>query len=98
MKPSIRLGNFCRCCLRPRSNESGRKPFASTIAGGTIMAEKVSPARLELLALKTQIALAQQGRDLLKEKRKAIMQEFMGVAAVLIEKGEALERSAAVAR
>jgi V/A-type H+-transporting ATPase subunit D len=62
------------------------------------MAEKVSPTRLQLLAIKTQIALAQQGRDLLKEKRKAMMQEFMGAAAVLIEKGEALERSAAVAR
>ena len=62
------------------------------------MAEKVSPTRLQLLAIKTQITLAQQGRDLLKEKRKAMMQEFMGAAAVLIEKGEALERSAAVAR
>ena len=62
------------------------------------MAEKVSPTRLELLATKTQIALAQQGRDLLKEKRKAIMQEFMGVVEDLIEKGEELERTAAVAR
>ena len=62
------------------------------------MAEKVSPTRLQLLAIKTQITLAQQGRDLLKEKRKAMMQKFMGAAAVLIEKGEALERSAAVTR
>ena len=62
------------------------------------MAEKISPTRLELLATKAQLTLAQQGRDLLKEKRKAMMQEFMGAASNLLEKGENLERSAAVAR
>lgn len=62
------------------------------------MAEKISPTRLELLATKAQIALAQQGRDLLKEKRRAMMQEFMGAAENLIEEGEELRRSAASAR
>jgi V/A-type H+-transporting ATPase subunit D len=62
------------------------------------MAEKISPTRLELLATKAQMTLAQQGRDLLKEKRKAMMQEFMGAAGDLLQKGEELERSAAVAR
>ena len=62
------------------------------------MAEKISPTRLERLAIKAQMMLAEQGRDLLKEKRKAMMQEFMGAASNLLEKGEALERSAAVAR
>jgi V/A-type H+-transporting ATPase subunit D len=62
------------------------------------MAEKISPTRLELLATKAQMTLAQQGRDLLKEKRKAMMQEFMGAAGDLLEKGAELERSAAVAR
>jgi len=62
------------------------------------MAEKLSPTRLELLAIRAQIALAQQGRNLLKEKRKAMMQEFMGAAEDLLQKGDELERSAAVAR
>ena len=62
------------------------------------MAEKISPTRLELLATKAQMMLAQQGRDLLKEKRKAMMQEIMGAASNLLEKGEDLDRSAAVAR
>lgn len=62
------------------------------------MAEKISPTRLELLATRAQIALAQQGRDLLKEKRRAMMQEFMGAAEDLIEQGEELRRSAASAR
>jgi V/A-type H+-transporting ATPase subunit D len=62
------------------------------------MAEKISPTRLELLATKAQMTLAQQGRDLLKEKRRAMMQEFMGAAGDLLEKGAELERSAAVAR
>ena len=62
------------------------------------MAEKISPTRLELLATKAQMTLAEQGRDLLKEKRRAMMQEFMGAAGDLLEKGEELERSAAVAR
>lgn len=62
------------------------------------MAEKISPTRLELLATKAQMTLAQQGRDLLKEKRRAMMQEFMGAAGNLLEKGKELERSAAVAR
>ncbi|MDH3445600.1 MAG: V-type ATP synthase subunit D [Deltaproteobacteria bacterium] len=62
------------------------------------MAEKVSPTRLEFLVTKAQIVLARQGRDLLKEKRKAMIREFVGAAGELIEKREALERSAAVAR
>jgi V/A-type H+-transporting ATPase subunit D len=59
--------------------------------------EKISSTRLELLATKAQLTLAQQGRDLLKEKRRAMMQEFMGAAGDLLEKGAEL-RSAAVAR
>lgn len=62
------------------------------------MPEKISPTRLELLATKAQIALARQGRDLLKEKQKAMIREFVSAAGKLIEKREELERSAAVAR
>ncbi|HWP57652.1 MAG TPA: V-type ATP synthase subunit D [Candidatus Acidoferrales bacterium] len=62
------------------------------------MAERPSPTRFELLATKAQLMLARQGRDLLKEKRRAMMQEFMGAAGNLLEKGRDLERGAAAAR
>ena len=38
--------------------------------------DRVSATRSELLARRTQIGLAVQGRDLLKEKRTALMREF----------------------
>lgn len=62
------------------------------------MAERVSPTRMELLATKAQIALAVQGRDLLKEKRNVLMKEFMKVAEDVMGRSEELERSAAAAR
>ena len=37
------------------------------------MSESLSATRSELLARRAQIALATQGRDLLKEKRAALM-------------------------
>ena len=42
--------------------------------------QKVSTTRMELLAKKAQIALARQGRELLEEKRTALMREFLRVA------------------
>jgi V/A-type H+/Na+-transporting ATPase subunit D len=62
------------------------------------MAERVSPTRMELLATKSQIGLATQGRDLLKEKRNVLMKEFMKVAEDVIGRSDELERSAAAAR
>ncbi|MEI7813250.1 MAG: V-type ATP synthase subunit D [Coriobacteriia bacterium] len=41
--------------------------------------EEVRPTRSELLERRAQIGLAQQGMDLLKQKRDALLIEFMGV-------------------
>jgi V/A-type H+-transporting ATPase subunit D len=52
---------------------------------------------MELLARKAQIVLASQGRDLLEQKRAALMKEFMRTADTALEHSEALEVSAAEA-
>ncbi len=54
--------------------------------------EQVKATRAELLQKKTQISLARQGRDLLKEKRNALMRELMRTAEQAIQRGEELER------
>ncbi len=60
--------------------------------------ENVSPTRMELLAVKGQIGLAEQGRDLLKEKRNALMKEFMKIADQVMLSSDELEQAAADAR
>lgn len=57
----------------------------------------VSVTRMELLAHKAQIALASQGRDLLDQKRTALMKEFMRTADTALERSDALQFSAAYA-
>lgn len=57
----------------------------------------VSITRMELLALKTQIDLAKQGRELLDQKRTALMKELLKMADTVIERSEALESTAAEA-
>jgi V/A-type H+-transporting ATPase subunit D len=52
---------------------------------------------MELLALKAQIDLAEQGRDLLEQKRTALMKELLKMADTVIEHSEALESAAAEA-
>jgi V/A-type H+-transporting ATPase subunit D len=54
--------------------------------------EQVRATRAELLAKKNQISLARQGRDLLKEKRNALLQELMRTAEQVLRSGEELER------
>ncbi len=55
----------------------------------------VSVTRMELLAHKAQLALASQGRDLLEQKRSALMKEFMRTADTALERSDALQASAA---
>jgi V/A-type H+-transporting ATPase subunit D len=58
----------------------------------------VSTTRMELLARRAQIALARQGRDLLEQKRTALMKEFLRVAEVVMEYSDVLEQAAQAAR
>ncbi len=60
--------------------------------------ENVSPTRMELLAVKAQIGLAEQGRDLLKEKRNALMKEFMKIVETVMTGSDDLEQAAMDAR
>jgi len=57
----------------------------------------VSVTRMELLARKGQISLAKQGRDLLEQKRTALMKEFMRTANTALERSDELQESAAEA-
>ncbi len=59
--------------------------------------EEVSPTRTELLQKKLQIALADQGKDLLKEKRDALLIEFMAVMDSVLRSSRELEKIAAEA-
>jgi V/A-type H+-transporting ATPase subunit D len=54
--------------------------------------EQVRATRSELLQKKSQLTLARQGRDLLKEKRNALLQELMRTAEQAVRSGEELER------
>lgn len=53
--------------------------------------EQVKATRAELLATKTQIGLACQGRDLLKEKRNALLRELMRIAQRVLRSSDELE-------
>lgn len=55
--------------------------------------EQARATRTELLAKKKQITLACQGRDLLKKKRNALLQELMRTAEQVIRESGELERS-----
>jgi V/A-type H+-transporting ATPase subunit D len=58
----------------------------------------VSTTRMELLARKAQIILARQGRELLKQKRTALMRELMRVADRVLTSSDALQQAAVEAR
>jgi len=53
---------------------------------------------MELLARKAQITLASQGRDLLEQKRSALLKEFLRMADTAMERSDALQFAAANAR
>jgi V/A-type H+-transporting ATPase subunit D len=55
--------------------------------------EEVRPTRAELLERREQIKLAEQGMDLLKQKRDALLIEFMGVMDETLQLSESLQRS-----
>jgi V/A-type H+/Na+-transporting ATPase subunit D len=60
--------------------------------------QNVSSTRMELLARKSQIILAKQGRDLLEQKRTALMKEFMRIADTVMEHSDYLQQAASSAR
>ncbi|HET6498220.1 MAG TPA: V-type ATP synthase subunit D [Coriobacteriia bacterium] len=60
--------------------------------------EEVRPTRAELLEKREQIKLAEQGMDLLKQKRDALLIEFMGVMDETLRLSEALQRNVADAQ
>jgi len=60
--------------------------------------EEVRPTRAELLERKQQIALAQQGMDLLKQKRDALLIEFMGVMDETLRLSESLQKNVSEAQ
>ena len=59
--------------------------------------EEVHPTRTELLQRKNQISLAQQGNDLLKQKRDALLMEFMDVMDRVLDSSKRLQEAAAKA-
>ena len=56
--------------------------------------EEVRPTRSELLERRDQIKLAQQGMDLLKKKRDALLIEFMSVMDETLRLSSVLQKSA----
>jgi V/A-type H+-transporting ATPase subunit D len=60
--------------------------------------EQITATRSELLARRAQIVLAAQGRDVLKEKRDQLMQEFQSTVDVAVAGSGALEDAAAEGR
>ncbi|MBS3955913.1 MAG: V-type ATP synthase subunit D [Clostridiales bacterium] len=60
--------------------------------------EEVRPTRAELLERKQQITLAEQGMDLLKQKRDALLIEFMGVMDETLRLSESLQKTVSEAQ
>ena len=60
--------------------------------------EEVRPTRAELLERREQIKLAEQGMDLLKQKRDALLIEFMGVMDETLRLSESLQKNVAEAQ
>ncbi len=56
--------------------------------------EEIHTTRMELLQRKQQMKLAEQGRDLLKRKRDALLIEFMSIVDVALQASEELQKAA----
>jgi V/A-type H+-transporting ATPase subunit D len=54
--------------------------------------EQVKPTRMELMKTRAQIRLAEQGRDLLREKMDALIREFFAILSTVTESRDALEQ------
>lgn len=54
--------------------------------------------RMELLARKSQLTLAEQGRDLLEQKRSALLKELLHTADTVLEHSDVLQQAADDAR
>jgi V/A-type H+-transporting ATPase subunit D len=59
--------------------------------------EQASPTRTELLTRRAQIRLAQQGADLLKGKREALVREFIAELKGFVAEREAMSRTLSAA-
>jgi V/A-type H+-transporting ATPase subunit D len=62
-----------------------------------VTAEAAKPTRMELIRKREQIRLAEQGRDLLREKMDALVREFFRVMNEVSSSRERLEQSARIA-
>lgn len=82
------------CFSAPRSWEQAKRKRLGSEAG----VAELSATRTELLARRARIALATQGRDLLKDKRAALMREFGRLSTSVVEAVEELGRRAAEGR
>ena len=60
--------------------------------------EQVTSTRTELLARRARLELAEQGRDLLEQKRDQLMEEFRAVADVALRGSDELAHAAAEAQ
>jgi V/A-type H+-transporting ATPase subunit D len=60
--------------------------------------EQVNPTRMELIRKRSQIKLAEQGRDLLREKMDALIQEFFHIMESVSESRQELEKLADISR
>jgi len=60
--------------------------------------EQINPTRMELIKKNAQIKLAEQGRDLLREKMDALIQEFFRVMDTVSQSRDELEKLADVAQ
>ncbi len=56
--------------------------------------EEIHTTRMELLQKRQQAKLAEQGRELLKKKRDALLMEFMGIVDLALQASERLQKAA----